>query len=90
MQSARSLDAMDRLGAEVAAADRARFEEIVAILAAAPRPIPSAWLPLWGRTMCLVRRDLREILGRCCRDRRGETLAAELLRRLPEEGDPLD
>ena len=90
MRSAQSLDRMNQLLPEVAAGDLCRYREIVAMLAAAPRRVPAAWLPNWNRAMDAARNDLRSILGHCCTAHHGEDLARELLARIPEELDPLD
>lgn len=90
MRSAQSLDRMNRLVPEVAAEDLFRYREIVALLEAAPKRVPAAWLPNWNRTMIAAKKDLRAILAHCCRDHHGEAIARELLARIPDDDDPVD
>ncbi len=90
MRTAQTLDRMNRLAGEVPAEDLFRYREIVALLEAAPRRVPAAWLPNWNRAMYAARRDLRSILCDCCREHHGEELARELLARIPDDDDPVD
>ncbi|HEY0592775.1 MAG TPA: hypothetical protein VGF40_13475 [Thermoanaerobaculia bacterium] len=90
MRSAQSLDRMNRLVPEVAAEDLFRYREIVALLEAAPKRVPAAWLPNWNRAMYVAKKDLRAILAHCCRAHHGEEIARELLARIPDDDDPVD
>lgn len=90
MRTAHSLERMNHLTGEVAAEDLIRYRQIVALLESAPRRVPAAWLPNWNRAMYAAKKDLRAILCHCCRAHRGETIARELLARIPDDDDPVD
>ncbi|HVR42056.1 MAG TPA: hypothetical protein VMS56_01320 [Thermoanaerobaculia bacterium] len=72
------------LANEVLEQDRRRFAQIFALYLAPPETICPPGLPKHGEAMHQARKDLRAIAIRCG-DAKPESVAAEVLRRMPED-----